>query len=147
MQTSPKYPHLFFYGNEKHGKELIDILVSKGGKNPDNQTGTLKTYIYYISPSDGHIRSIPRFSTGAEITTSLFTEILPPDFTKEKGRCSLCGGRLALVYGTFYYEPDDEPFESGVEEDIELDNDSAKVSAMVCVDCGDITNFNYEGRS
>ena len=30
--------------------------------------------------------------------------------------CDMCGGRLALVVGTFIYRTDDEPYESGVIE-------------------------------
>ena len=39
--------------------------------------------------------------------------------------CQLCGGKLALVSGTFNYEPDDEPFENGKEEFITLDSNYA----------------------
>ena len=34
----------------------------------------------------------------------------------EKQVCSKCGGRLALVTGTFFYSPHAEPYESGILE-------------------------------
>ena len=63
-----------------------------------------------------------------------------------RGLCKFCGGRLALVSGNFDYTPDPEPFESGIEEDIILDTYTANLSAMVCVDCGDVTEITYNGR-
>ena len=46
--------------------------------------------------------------------------------------CDMCGGRLALVVGTFIYRTDDEPYESGVIEKSIATDGEIQISAHKC---------------
>ncbi len=63
--------------------------------------------------------------------------------------CDKCGGRLALVVGTFIYRPDDEPYESGVIEKSIIEKSIAtdgeiQISAHKCDKCGHLQGFFIE---
>ena len=119
---------------------MIGNLLSKGAKNPEGLTGENPDKLYTVSKLDSIVElDLESYS----ILSTISSEMTPEDI---KPRCSLCGGKLALVSGNFDYDVDDEPFESGQEETVELDSYNARLTAMVCVDCGDVTNINYEGR-
>lgn len=62
----------------------------------------------------------------------------------EKACCSKCGGRLALVVGTFAYEPDGEPYESGVIEKSLAPGGETQVGAHKCDKCGHLQGFFIE---
>lgn len=52
--------------------------------------------------------------------------------------CEKCGGRTALITGTFYYYPDAEPYKNGEEEDAKIESGDCWVSGYKCDDCGNI---------
>lgn len=58
--------------------------------------------------------------------------------------CSKCGGMLALVVGTFAYEPDGEPYESGVIEKSLAPGGETQVGAHKCDKCGHLQGFFIE---
>lgn len=62
----------------------------------------------------------------------------------EKACCSKCGGRLSLVVGTFAYEPDEEPYESGVIEKSIDTGGETQVGAHKCDKCGHLQGFFIE---
>lgn len=62
----------------------------------------------------------------------------------EKACCSKCGGRLLLVVGTFAYEPDGEPYESGVIEKSLAPGGETQVGAHKCDKCGHLQGFFIE---
>lgn len=53
-------------------------------------------------------------------------------------KCKICGGRTALISGTFYYDPDAEPYKNGVEEDAKIESGDCWVGGYECDDCGNI---------
>lgn len=55
-------------------------------------------------------------------------------------KCDKCGGRTALVSGTFDYSADPEPFTSGIEEESTIKDGSRLVDAHICEDCKSIQN-------
>lgn len=59
----------------------------------------------------------------------------------EKQVCEKCGGRIALVTGTFFYEPDDEPYESGVIEESIATDGEVWIGAYKCDKCGHLQGF------
>ena len=62
----------------------------------------------------------------------------------EKRVCDKCGGRLVLVTGCLFYEPDAEPYEAEVEEKSVDTNGEAWVGAYKCDKCGHIQDFFTE---
>lgn len=66
--------------------------------------------------------------------------------TKENDthKCEVCGGRTALVTGFFAYEPDSEPYESGIEEDSEIVGGECWAGGFKCDDCGNIQGLWHE---
>lgn len=60
----------------------------------------------------------------------------------EKQVCSKCGGRLALVMGTFFYEPDTEPYESDLIEEAKVNSGNCNLIAHKCDECGHIEGFS-----
>lgn len=58
--------------------------------------------------------------------------------------CDKCGGRTALVVGTFIYRPDDEPYESGVIEKSIATEGEIQVGAHKCDVCGHLQGFFIE---
>lgn len=63
---------------------------------------------------------------------------------EDKNVCDICGGRLALVVGTFIYRPDDEPYESGVIEKSIATDGEIQISAHKCDKCGHLQGFFIE---
>lgn len=63
---------------------------------------------------------------------------------EDKNVCDMCGGRLALVVGTFIYIPDDEPYESGVIEKSIATDGEIQISAHKCDKCGHLQGFFIE---
>ncbi|EOA48948.1 hypothetical protein [Bacteroides salyersiae] len=63
---------------------------------------------------------------------------------EDKNVCDKCGGRLALVVGTFIYRPDDEPYESGVIEKSIATDGEIQISAHKCDKCGHLQGFFIE---
>lgn len=53
-------------------------------------------------------------------------------------QCEKCGGRAALIAGTFYYDPDAEPYKNGVEEDSNVESGDCWAGGFKCDDCGNI---------
>ena len=101
--------------------------------------------IYYISPKNGKILVSPKDDLLAEIITSCFKEVKPSTPNREiSPLCPNCGERLALVRGSFSFLPDDEPFESGKEEEIELSDYTTGLTALTCPKCAHITDFHQE---
>lgn len=63
---------------------------------------------------------------------------------EERQVCDKCGGRLALVTGTFFYSPHAEPYESGVVEEPIATEGETWVGAYKCDKCGHIQNLFTE---
>lgn len=57
--------------------------------------------------------------------------------------CKKCGSKLALVSGTFYFQADAEPYESGVEEELDIDTDM-HIHAHYCIVCYELPEI-WEG--
>ncbi|MBT9873765.1 hypothetical protein GPL06_13270 [Bacteroides salyersiae] len=70
--------------------------------------------------------------------------LLKKNKDSEKACCSKCGGRLSLVVGTFAYEPDEEPYESGVIEKSLAPGGETQVGAHKCDKCGHLQGFFIE---
>ena len=139
------FPHLFFRGSKIHGYELIQKLKDNGASNSDKCVGNNQNMIYYISPKNGKILVSPKDDLLAEIITSCFKEVKPSTPNREiSPLCPNCGERLALVRGSFSFLPDDEPFESGKEEEIELSDYTTGLTALTCPKCAHITDFHQE---
>lgn len=66
----------------------------------------------------------------------------------EKGydtqKCEKCGGRTALVTGMFYYETHDEPYNTGIEEEAEVESGECWVGGYKCDDCGNVQGLWHE---
>lgn len=62
----------------------------------------------------------------------------------DTGMCNKCGGRTALVVGCFSYEPDAEPYESGVEEESMIHEGEVNMVACKCDICGNMQGFSYK---
>lgn len=62
----------------------------------------------------------------------------------EKQVCSKCGGRLALVTGTFFYSPHAEPYESGILEKSIVTESEVWIGAFKCDKCGNIQDLFIE---
>lgn len=58
--------------------------------------------------------------------------------------CPNCGNRSALITGRWYYEPDKEPYQSGVEEEAKTNDGDAWLVGYKCDDCGTIHNISFE---
>lgn len=48
--------------------------------------------------------------------------------------CEKCNNKMMLVAGTFYFEPDPEPYEAGEEIEVYLTGDK-HICAMYCEKC------------
>jgi hypothetical protein len=59
-------------------------------------------------------------------------------------KCLECGGRTALITGTFYYEQDAEPYMSGIEEDAKVSSGDCWVGGYICDDCGNVQGLWHE---
>jgi hypothetical protein len=59
-------------------------------------------------------------------------------------KCEKCGGRTALVTGTFYYDADDEPYNNGVEEDAKVESGDCWVGGFKCDDCENVQGLWHE---
>lgn len=59
-------------------------------------------------------------------------------------KCEKCESRTALITGNFYYEPDYEPYNSGVEEDAKIEGGEAWVVGWKCDSCRHIQNLWHE---
>lgn len=55
--------------------------------------------------------------------------------------CNKCGGRTALVTGTYFYHQDDEPYNNGVEEESLVEDGECWIGAFMCDKCGNIQDF------
>lgn len=136
------YPHIFFHGDKTHGQELIKTLMKKGGTNPDECLGNDPDVLYYLSPKHGYIIAISKYDAMADVITTSFREITPAEIRETPTPiCPHCEERLALVKGTFNFTADDEPFESGKEEEVELSFESEELTALICPKCGYLTDF------
>lgn len=62
----------------------------------------------------------------------------PEDKPTDTKDCKECGGRTALIHGSFYYEPDSEPYMSGIEEEAKVSTGECWVSGYKCDECGNI---------
>lgn len=58
--------------------------------------------------------------------------------------CHKCGGRTALVTGSFYYEPDAEPYENGIEEEAKVGTGECWAGGYKCDDCGNVQGLWHE---
>jgi hypothetical protein len=56
-------------------------------------------------------------------------------------KCKKCGGRLALVTGNFYYEPDEEPYLPDVQEEAIAKGGECELIAYKCDLCGHLEGF------
>lgn len=77
MNTA-SYPRLFFRGDPKHGKKLIQKLIDAGAKNPYECSGELSCGIYYIT-TEGEIFSKLEKNPMAKEIMSTFTEVKYPE--------------------------------------------------------------------
>lgn len=59
-------------------------------------------------------------------------------------KCEKCGGRTALVTGMFIYEPDAEPYSSGVEEEAGVKSGECFVGGYICDNCGNVQGLWHE---
>ena len=66
------------------------------------------------------------------------------DDTSDTKKCKECGGRTALITGSFYYEPDAEPYENGIEEEAKAGTGECWVGGYKCDDCGNIQGLWHE---
>lgn len=58
--------------------------------------------------------------------------------------CDKCKNRTALVTGKFTYEPDYEPYSSGVEEDAIAEGGDCWACGYKCDSCGHIQGIWHE---
>lgn len=58
-----------------------------------------------------------------------------------------CGGRAALSSGRWYYEPDEEPYESGKNEVAKVPEGDAWVHGFICDDCGSVQSLFVDENS
>jgi hypothetical protein len=63
------------------------------------------------------------------------------NITNDTKQCKECGGRTALIHGSFYYEPDSEPYMNGVEEEAKVSTGECWVGGYKCDDCGNIQDL------
>jgi hypothetical protein len=56
-------------------------------------------------------------------------------------QCKKCGGRTALITGFFHYEPDEEPYMSGVQEEAKVERGECWMAGYKCDDCGNEQDF------
>lgn len=49
-----------------------------------------------------------------------------------------CGGRTALISGQWYYSPDTEPYENGIQEKSKVSDDEEWIIGFKCDDCDSI---------
>lgn len=59
----------------------------------------------------------------------------------EENKCKKCNGKLALVHGYYEHEPDNEPFQSGIEEDSGLEVANTYLCAYKCTSCNHLQGF------
>ncbi|MBQ8482841.1 MAG: hypothetical protein IJ504_00890 [Bacteroidales bacterium] len=113
---------------------------------PEEDRGTVVQNILEEYPFEKHydeiINAIEYYIRECMIDQNFLN--LPEPETDNIPKCKACGGKLSLVSRTFNFNPDPEPFESGREEDIELKYYTAELTAMVCVNCGKMTEINHE---
>lgn len=69
-------------------------------------------------------------------------EIIQESYDTQK--CEKCGGRTALVTGTFYYDTDAEPYENGIEEEAEVESGECWVGGYICENCGNVQGLWHE---
>lgn len=62
----------------------------------------------------------------------------------EEEKCEKRGSRAALVSGWFRYDPDDEPYQSGVEEESPAKGGEIWLGAWKCDVCGHIQGLFTE---
>ena len=74
----------------------------------------------------------------------LFVEQFLTDEDSDTTKCKECGGRTALIHGSFYYEPDSEPYMSGIEEEAKVETGECWVGGYKCDDCGNIQGLWHE---
>lgn len=72
-----KYP-FYVVGNGERGKEVIDLLKSKGGSNPSGLVGDCRNGIYYIRPN-GEIDATSRGTRRSEIICAFLEELTLPE--------------------------------------------------------------------
>lgn len=58
-------------------------------------------------------------------------------------KCEKCGGRTALVKGSFYYDADAEPYNGGIEEEANISGE-CWVGGFICDDCNNIQGLWHE---
>lgn len=56
-------------------------------------------------------------------------------------KCEKCDNRTALITGNLYYEPDDEPYKNGIEEQAKVESGDCWIGAYKCDECGHIQGF------
>lgn len=66
------------------------------------------------------------------------------DEPSDTHKCKECGGRTALITGSFYYEPDAEPYENGIEEEAKTGTGECWAGGYKCDDCGNIQGLWHE---
>lgn len=79
---------------------------------------------------------------------ALYDKLTQPIKEKEDNsdtkKCHVCGGRTALVTGYFNYEPDREPYQSGIEEESMVTDGECWVGGYKCDDCGNVQGLWQE---
>ena len=93
----------------------------------------------------GEICTIVQSYRGYSIRTDDYRQINRVDKSDIKflkiRKCKKCGGRLALVTGDFQYEPDEEPYLSGVQEEAIAKGGYCELIAYKCDLCGHLEGF------
>lgn len=56
-------------------------------------------------------------------------------------KCKKCGGRTALVAGSFSYSADQEPYMNGIIEQAKVEYGDIYLHALQCDDCGEVQRF------
>lgn len=58
--------------------------------------------------------------------------------------CDKCDNQTALVGGTFFYEPDDEPYVAGVVENSKIESGDLPINGYKCEHCEHIQGLWHE---
>lgn len=104
-----------------------------------------KMKIEFFRQSDGNIIAIDGMDqSGKSIkhkVVGLFPEI---ESCSDTPKCTECEGRTALITGTFYYSPDAEPYNNGIEEQAGTGEGDCWVGGYKCDNCSHVQGLWHE---
>ena len=77
-------------------------------------------------------------------TVEKMKELRGTEVLHDTPKCEICGGRTALITGFFHYETHDEPYNTGIEEEAEVESGECWVGGYKCDDCGNVQGLWHE---